>query len=366
MGTAIIGTCAVLALLAAAARTPGRARRSWYCVGVGVAGWLTGDLIRMSVGGPHSAGGGSLLVDAAYLTGSCLLGLGLRPGRARRPAASLEAGVVAAGGAALTWIFVVVPLVRSHGLSLPAAVLLGTYPALSLGLLALAARLLFDVDRTRAVPAALTVGMLAMVFADAGRGLQPATASMSRGTSTGLGWLLFYAATGLAAVLADPRAPVTADSRPAGPGTRPRVLPLACTGSVAPVLLVVGAAGRPGALVMLPLAVISLGTFALVVVRVARLLLRVEGTADRLRARGAELEEQTRVLRASLDEPERLEGELRQPRSPRRTDRPAEPDPVRGPPPPRPEQPKARPGRGRLHRPRRFQGHQRHRGPSGG
>ena len=308
---AVVGALAVVGLLRTAARSPHRL--SWGLLAAGAALWLGADLATRVVGPGHAAA--MNWPDLAYVAGQAVLGAGLLclGGRSRRSATSVDAAIMVLAGAALTWYFLVVPLAEQRGVSLLVAALAGAVPALTVGLVAAAARLVLASSARDAVSMPLLVGMLGMLVADAAHGLERVNGALRSGEAyLDLGWLVFYAALIVAALHPTATSWQLSGKDDAAKGdSRARVIPLGLAGAAAPVLIVVGAVHHADALVMLPLAVIALVIFTLILVRLAGLLASVERAARGLTERSRELELRGAELADSLQQRQSLETDLR-------------------------------------------------------
>lgn len=309
---AVLGAVAVLLLV----RTATRSARglSWGLLAAGTAVWLSADVATRVVDPGHTAAPLLSWRDVLYVAGQALLAAGLLSlgGRSRRVGTTVDGAIMFTAGTALAWYFLVVPLADQPGASLLVAALAGVVPALSLGLVACAARLVLP-SRSRApVSVVLLVAMLGMLVADAAHGLERVEGAQWPGRDyLDVGWLVFYAALSVAAFHPGSITWSVSAHDDATGKSWVRVVPLGLAGATPPLLIVVGAVQHADALVMLPLAVIALVMFALILVRVAGLLVRVERAARGLTERSRELELHSAALSDSLQQRQVLETDLR-------------------------------------------------------
>ena len=310
---ALVGLLAVMVLFRTAARSPHGL--CWGLLAAGTTLWLAADLAPRLFDPANGAAASASWSDISYIAGQALLAAGLLclGGRGRRPAATVDAAIVVTAGAGLIWYFLVVPLVEQRGVSLLVATLTGVVPALTLGLVACAARLVLASSPRDGVSLPLLIAMLGMLLADAAHGLERVNGSPWSGVDYFiLGCLVFYMALIVAAL--HPTAP---SWKPAGldhtrtGGSRARLVTLGLAGASVPVLTVVGAVHHADTLLMLPLAVITVVMFTLILLRLAGLLVTVEGAARGLTERSRELERHSTALADSLQQRQLLESDLR-------------------------------------------------------
>ncbi|MXM66585.1 EAL domain-containing protein [Streptomyces sp. HUCO-GS316] len=167
----MLSAAAVLAILAGIRWNRPRPAGPWYLFAVGVALFAAGDWIF----GSYQVAGTMVpfpsAADVLYLTGYCVFAVGLAAlGRlsagGMRWAPLLDAGIITLGASTLTWVFVVMPYLRSHLSALPLAVSLA-YPLADLVLLCMAARLLLGTGVRSASLALFTLWVAATLAADA-------------------------------------------------------------------------------------------------------------------------------------------------------------------------------------------------------
>jgi len=145
------------------------------------------------------------LADAFYLGGFFpLLAVGLlalaRSGTASRDRASIiDALTLTAGVALLSWIFLISPRLQETRLGIADRAISIAYPLCDVLILAIVARLFSSLRRTPAT-VFLVVGAAGLLVSDVVYGLQQLGGSWQNGTWMDLGWAVFYASWGLAAL----------------------------------------------------------------------------------------------------------------------------------------------------------------------
>jgi diguanylate cyclase (GGDEF)-like protein/PAS domain S-box-containing protein len=225
--------------------------------------------------------------DLFYLAMYPLLAAGLlgfircRTARGDR-ASLLDALIVTVGLALLSWVFLIVPYVRNTDLTVLEKATSIAYPLGDVLILAILARLLTGGGRrTRAVEL-LAVGTAGLLVADVFYGLIQINGSWHTGTVVDLGWVLFYAAWGGAALHPSMRPLTQPTSRLPTEGGVRRLALLALMSLVAPVVLLEESARRAvhDALVI---AVVSGVMFLLVLSRLAGVAARYRQAVARER-----------------------------------------------------------------------------------
>ncbi len=180
--------------------------------------------------------------DVCYLAMYPLLAAGLlgfircRTAKGDR-ASLLDALTVTAGVTLLSWVFLIDPYVRSTDLSVLEKATSIAYPLGDVLILAILARLLAGGGRrTRAVEL-LGIGTASLLVADVIYGLIQINGSWQTGTAVDLGWVLFYAACGAAALHPSMRQLTRPRSDQPGEGNSRRLALLALTSLIAPAVL---------------------------------------------------------------------------------------------------------------------------------
>ena len=144
-------------------------------------------------------------VDAFYLSTYPIYAVGLlifirRRGAGRDRRSLLDALTVTVSLALLSWLYLILPYVHNPALSWQQKAVSIAYPIGDVLVLAMLARFLAaGAWRTRSVQL-LTLGSLGLLASDVSFGLLQLYSSFHPGTATDLGWLVFYAAWGAAAL----------------------------------------------------------------------------------------------------------------------------------------------------------------------
>ncbi len=180
--------------------------------------------------------------DVLYLAMYPLLAAGLlgfircRSARGDR-ASLLDALIVTTGLTLLSWVFLIVPYVRNPDLTVLERATSIAYPLGDVLILAILARLLAGAGRrTRAVEL-LGVGTAGLLVADVLYGLIQINGSWHTGTAVDLGWVVFYAAWGGAALHPSMRQLTQPRSGPPTEGGSRRLALLALMSLIAPAVL---------------------------------------------------------------------------------------------------------------------------------
>ena len=183
-------------------------------------------------------------VDAFYLSTYPIYAAGLlifirRRGTGHDRRSLLDALTVTVSLALLSWMYLILPYVHNSALSWQQKAVSIAYPIGDVLVLAMLARLLLPGTwRTRSLQL-LTLGTLGLLASDVSFGLLQLYGSFHVGTATDLGWIVFYAAWGAAALhpsMTRLTEPITA-SQP--PSSRFRLVLIMLAALVAPVVLFV-------------------------------------------------------------------------------------------------------------------------------
>jgi diguanylate cyclase (GGDEF)-like protein/PAS domain S-box-containing protein len=180
--------------------------------------------------------------DVFYLVTYPLLAAGLlgfircRTARGDRTSL-LDALIVTAGLTLLSWVFLIVPYVRNTDLTVLEKATSVAYPLGDVLILAILVRLLAGAGRRTRTIDLLGVGTAGLLVADVLYGLIQINGSWQTGTAVDLGWVLFYAAWGGAALHPSMRQLTQPMSgRPSEGGSR-RLALLALMSLIAPAVL---------------------------------------------------------------------------------------------------------------------------------
>ena len=202
---ALIGYSSAAAVLAGARlHRPGR-RLPWYLIAAALVCFTTGDTaynLTVKLGREPSFPGPA---DALYLlvypliTGGFLLFVRARSGGNR--AALLDALVPTVGLGLLSYVYWIAPFTRSHELSLAEKLVSVAYPFGDVLALAMTLRMLTSPGRRPRALTAIVVAIAGLLVSDIIYGQSQLNSDWSPGGPVDLGWVVFYAATGLAALL---------------------------------------------------------------------------------------------------------------------------------------------------------------------
>jgi diguanylate cyclase (GGDEF)-like protein/PAS domain S-box-containing protein len=296
---AALGLAAVAAIFYGVWRNRPNAPIAWWFIGGGVFLFITGDTIYKFW---HQIIGNQQIpfpsfIDAIYITMYPVLAIGLLLlARARVPggnrASLIDALTVTLGIGLLSWIFLIGPNVRAPG-GMLVRLTSAAYPLGDVLVLAMLAHLWSAGGFRNASGRLLAIGALGALVSDSLYGLanlHPAW-DWSDGNLIDLGWIVFYACWGAAAL--HPSMRELSEPRRAAPPrtTRTRLMLLAAVSLIAPsVLLIETLLGNP---VDAPIiAVVAGAMFLLVLTRMAGLVLEREQAEARehvLRKSAAEL-----------------------------------------------------------------------------
>ena len=183
-------------------------------------------------------------VDAFYLSTYPIYAAGLvifirRRGGGRDRRGLLDALTVTVSLALLSWLYLILPYVHNPTLSWQQKAVSAAYPIGDVLVLAMLARFLAaGAWRTRSVQL-LTIGSLGLLASDVSFGLLQLYGSFHPGTATDLGWLVFYAAWGAAALHPSMTTLTEPISRSQPPSSPFRLVLIMLAALVAPVVLFV-------------------------------------------------------------------------------------------------------------------------------
>jgi diguanylate cyclase (GGDEF)-like protein/PAS domain S-box-containing protein len=276
---AILGLSAVGAIAYGTHRYRPRGRLAWWFMGAGVLLFISGDTIYKSW---HQLIGNQNIpfpsfIDAIYITMYPVLAIGLllltrSRVRGSDRASLLDALIVTLGVALVSWIFLIGPTVRAPG-DLLVRLTAAAYPLGDILLLAMLAHLWSAGSLKNVAGRLLALGTVGTLLADSVYGLAGLHTAWnwSDGNPFDLGWILFYACWGAAALhpsmakLSEP-APVTEHRT-----SRARLVMLAGVSLIGPVVLIAEAANGHSVDAPVVAAVAAL-MFLLVLVRMSGLV----------------------------------------------------------------------------------------------
>jgi diguanylate cyclase (GGDEF)-like protein/PAS domain S-box-containing protein len=188
-------------------------------------------------------------VDGFYLSTYPIYAAGLlifirRRGAGHDRRALLDALTVTVSLALLSWLYLILPYVHNPALSWQQKAVSIAYPIGDVLVLAMLARFLAaGAWRTRSVQL-LTLGSLGLLASDVSFGLLQLYSSFHPGTATDLGWLVFYAAWGAAALHPTMTTLTEPIPRSQSLGSPFRLVLIMLAALVAPVVLFAGSVGH--------------------------------------------------------------------------------------------------------------------------
>ncbi|HEX5202715.1 MAG TPA: EAL domain-containing protein [Actinoplanes sp.] len=178
----------------------------WYLVAAALVFFNTGDnlynLILAFGVTPSFPGPADVLYLLVYplLTGAFLLHVRYRSGGVGNRAALLDALVPTVGLGLLAWIYWIAPFTRAHELSLPEKLVSVGYPLGDVLVLAMTLRMVATPGRRPRALAAVGVAMVGLLISDIFYGQSQLNSEWTLGGPVDLGWIVFYAAMGYAAL----------------------------------------------------------------------------------------------------------------------------------------------------------------------
>ncbi|WP_213453358.1 putative bifunctional diguanylate cyclase/phosphodiesterase [Rhizomonospora bruguierae] len=239
---ALIGLSAAAAVATGAWRNRPRLPLPWALMSAGLFAFIAGDtaysvieMLGRKNPFPSVADGIYLLVFAPLLVGSLLL-LNRYAGSGMSRASTIEALILTAGLALLSWIYLVTPYVSDPRLTAGQKLISAAYPLIDVLNLAVILRLLTAVRVTPAV-ALLGLGGAGLLAADVVYAAGQLSGEWETGRLVDLLWIAFYAGVGAAALhpsmveLTDPRVVRVREL------SRARLLALTASTLIAPALL---------------------------------------------------------------------------------------------------------------------------------
>jgi diguanylate cyclase (GGDEF)-like protein/PAS domain S-box-containing protein len=202
----VAGLAPVVAILAGVRLHRPARPMAWLLLAVGQALFTVGDMIfyvndlllRHELPLPSVADGFYLASSAPLLVGLVLLLRARTPGRDW--AGLLDGLMITVGMAMLSWVFLVEPYVLDGSLPLPELLTSVAYPLADVLMLAVVARLWFGQGHRNPAFYLLTIGTVALLVADTLYGLIQLNGTWRLISPVDVGWLVFYAGFGAAAL----------------------------------------------------------------------------------------------------------------------------------------------------------------------
>jgi signal transduction histidine kinase len=302
-----IGLVSAAAIVVGVRRHRPSAPLAWYLVAAGLVTFVSGDtLYNVRERVLHAVPSFPSVVDLCYLVTYPLLAAGLlvllrRRNPGRDTASLIDATVIATGVGMLAWVYLIVPYVRNPELTLLQRVVAIAYPVGDLLLLTVAVRLAVGAGRRPPAWWLLAGSIVAVLTADAWFGLLQLAGVWEVGGPVDVGWILFYAFWGAAAL----HPSMVSLSEPAQFNvrlTRSRLVTLAGAALMAPAVLVIQALRGEA----IDVAVIAGGSVVLFLLTLARM----GGLAGEVALQAERKRVMQTVLRATEQERLRLAADL--------------------------------------------------------
>ncbi|WP_030435679.1 putative bifunctional diguanylate cyclase/phosphodiesterase [Actinoplanes subtropicus] len=239
---ALLGySSAAMIVLGVRLNRPAR-RLPWYLIAAALVFFNSGDnlynLIIATGRTPAFPGPADVLYLLVYplLTGALLLLVRSRSGGVSNRAALLDALVPTVGLGLLSWIYWIAPFARSQDLSLLEKLVSVGYPLGDVLVLAMTLRMVTTPGRRPRALTAIGLAMVGLLISDILYGQSQLSSDWSLGGPVDLGWIVFYAAMGWAALMPSMREL----TEPAGHGETHgayRIIWMASAALIAPAVL---------------------------------------------------------------------------------------------------------------------------------
>ena len=220
-------------------------RLPWYLISAALVCFTTGDTVYnviLAIGQePAFPGVADIFYLLVYplLTGGFLGLLRAREGGGGgNRAALLDALVPTVGLGLLSWIYWIAPFTRADDLTLLQKLVSVGYPLGDVLALAMTLRMFTAAGKRPAVFSAIGVAMIGLLVSDIFYGQSQLDSAWSVGGPVDLGWVIFYATMGFAALLPSMRR--LSEAAPPQHGAeagRPRIIWMACAALIAPAVL---------------------------------------------------------------------------------------------------------------------------------
>jgi diguanylate cyclase (GGDEF)-like protein/PAS domain S-box-containing protein len=197
---------AAMVLLGTRLNRPDR-RLPWYLIAAALACFTTGDTTYNVIVALGREPGFPGLADVLYLlvypllTGGFLLLVRARSGDRSNRAALLDALVPTVGLGLLSWVYWIAPFTRSDHLSLLQKLVSVGYPLGDVLVLAMTLRMLTAPGRKPPALSAISIAMSGLLISDVFYGQSRLDSAWALGGPVDLGWVIFYATMGGAALL---------------------------------------------------------------------------------------------------------------------------------------------------------------------
>jgi PAS domain S-box-containing protein len=243
----VVGFSSCIAILTGVAVHRSDARWAWYLIALGLALFVTGDVLAYNYKAlfgsplpfPSIADAPYLAVYPAIVAGLLLLIRRRNPGRDL--ASLLDATIVTIGVALLSWVFLIAPYAHNSNIHLGVKLVSIAYPLGDILMLGVAVRLAVGAGRRSPAYYMVISAIVAVLLTDSVYGWIVLHGTYHPGDPLDGGWLAFYILWGAAAL----HPSMTTVSQPAAPRatlTPVRIAAIAAAALVAPVIEVVKAA----------------------------------------------------------------------------------------------------------------------------
>jgi diguanylate cyclase (GGDEF)-like protein/PAS domain S-box-containing protein len=291
----IIGGSTVVALIVGARKNTNHHRLPWYLFALGQAFFVTGDVVAYNY--DHFFGEAlpfPSIADPFYLAFYPLLVVGLlllirERNETRNRACLIDALIVTVAAAALSWVYLMAPYAHDQTLKLGTKLTSIAYPLMDILVLGVVLRLAVGSRRRGLAFAFLVCGTAMLLLTDTIYGWKLLHGGYTTGGILDVGWAVFYALLGAAALHPSMRHLTERTVEPDDRLTRYRLLALTCATLTAPAVLIARhALGQ--SLDSYILVATSIILFALVLMRMTGLVHRHEQAVRREAAlrRGSE------------------------------------------------------------------------------
>jgi diguanylate cyclase (GGDEF)-like protein len=279
-----VGSGAVIMVLLGVRRNRPQRRALWYWFAAGLGVWVLGDVTYGIYYHETGAVPFPSVADAFYLAAYPALVAGmwlLLRSQGRDQAGVIDACITAAGSGLLFWVFVMRPIADAENVSMVSRTFSLAYPFADVVLLVLLARLL--TGRAARTPSywLLVTGFMLMFATDVSFSVLSSYSVVPNGVLQ-IGWLTSYVALGAAALHPSMGSLTDAVESQETALSRTRLVVLAVSSLIAPVLLLGQGLAGVHQMDWLAIGVVAVALFLLVVVRMAGLVGKVQTQAGQL------------------------------------------------------------------------------------
>ncbi|GIF00757.1 putative bifunctional diguanylate cyclase/phosphodiesterase [Paractinoplanes rishiriensis] len=240
---ALLGYSSAVAVLVGVRLNRPARRLPWYLISAALVCFTTGDTwynLVLALGDtPDFPGFADLFYLMVYplLTGAFLLFVRQRSGGGSNRDALLDALVPTVGLGLLSWVYWIAPFTRSHELTVAQKIVSVGYPFGDVLVLAMMLRMLTTSGRKPRALVAVGIAMVGLLISDIFYGQSQLNSDWSLGGPVDLGWIVFYATMGFAALLPSMRG-LTEQTGTGGVDTSPhRIIWMAAAAMIAPAVL---------------------------------------------------------------------------------------------------------------------------------